>query len=87
MSLQHYTLVTLWPSTQISLPNAPSDIHMLSHPHQIQRVSWMEGKPAFMVDPSMSFSDIIVPTIDTVCAHFLLEFITNSKPVCVYQMH
>jgi len=61
---------------------------MLSHPHQIQWVSWMDGKPAFTVDPNMSFSDIIVPTIDTVRAHFLLElFITNSKPVCVYQLH
>ena len=50
--------------------------------HQIQWVGWMEGMPAFVVDPNTRFSDIIVPTIDTTRAHFMLElFITNSKPV------
>ena len=36
----------------------------------------------FVVDPEMSYADIIVPTIDTVRAHFLLELlITNLKQV------
>ena len=42
----------------------------------------MEGKPEYVVDPNMRFSDIIVPTIDTVRAHFFLELlISNVKPV------
>ena len=36
----------------------------------------------YVVDPSMRFADIIVPTIDTVRAHFLLELlVSNFKPV------
>ena len=45
----------------------------------------MDGMPEYVVDPNMRFSDIIVPTIDTVRAHFLLELlISNVKQVrCV----
>lgn len=50
---------------------------------QIQWVGWMADQPDFVVDPAMRFSDIIVPTIDTVRAHFLLELLINSnKQVC-----
>ena len=50
---------------------------------QIQWVHWMDGKPEYVVDPNMRFSDIIVPTTDTVRAHFLLELlISNFKQVC-----
>ena len=53
----------------------------------IRWVGWMDDKPEFVVDPSMRFSDIIVPTIDTVRAHFLLElFIHSSKQVSI-QLH
>lgn len=50
---------------------------------QIRWIGWMEDQPDFVVDPGMRFSDIIVPTIDTVRAHFLLELLINSnKQVC-----
>ena len=42
----------------------------------------MDDVPEYVVDPNMRFADIIVPTIDTVRAHFLLELlVTNYKPV------
>ena len=51
---------------------------------QIQWVNWMEGMPDYVVDPNMRFSDIIVPTSDTVRAHFLLELlVSNFKQVHV----
>ena len=43
----------------------------------------MEGQKEFAVDPRLRFSDIIVPTMDTVRSNFMVELlITNSKPVC-----
>ena len=49
---------------------------------QIQWVGWMDDQPEYVVDPAMRFSDIIVPTIDTVRGHFLLEhLVSNFKPV------
>lgn len=48
----------------------------------MQWVNWMDGMPEYVVDPNMRFADIIVPTIDTVRAHFLMEILmTNFKPV------
>jgi len=48
----------------------------------MQWVGWMDGMKEFEVDPNMSFSDIIVPTMDTVRGHFLLELlVTNYKQV------
>ena len=42
----------------------------------------MDDMPEYVVDPNMRFSDIIVPTVDTVRAHFLLELlISNFKQV------
>ena len=40
----------------------------------------MDGYPMYTVDPAMRFSDIIVPTIDTVRAHFIIELL-----VCNYK--
>ncbi len=49
---------------------------------QIQWVGWMDGMPDYVLDPNARFSDIIVPTTDTVRAHFMLELlVTNWKPV------
>ena len=42
----------------------------------------MEGQKEFSVDPRLRFSDIIVPTMDTVRSNFMVELLaTNSKPV------
>ena len=42
----------------------------------------MEGQREFVVDPNARYSDIIVPTLDTVRSNFLVELMaTNSKPV------
>ena len=86
-TLGWFQVYTITPSHILSLPPHPAYLHphtlTPSHSlHQIQWVGWMEGMPAFVVDPNTRFSDIIVPTIDTTRAHFMLElFITNSKPV------
>ena len=48
----------------------------------MQWVGWMDGIKDFEVDSNMRFSDIIVPTMDTVRGHFQLELlITNFKQV------
>lgn len=45
-------------------------------------MGWMEGLEEYVVDSNMKYADIIVPTIDTVRVHFLLELLLgNSKPV------
>lgn len=54
---------------------------------QVQWIGWMDGLPEYNVDPEMRFSDIIVPTMDTVRAHFLLHLlVTNFKPVFTKHM-
>ncbi|XP_064422227.1 dynein axonemal heavy chain 1 [Latimeria chalumnae] len=48
-------------------------------------VSWMEAAPNFVIAPETRYSDIIVPTQDTIRMSYLLEMLlTNKKPVlCV----
>ena len=61
-----------------------ADFNPFIYVSQIQWVNWMEGMPDYVVDPNMRFSDIIVPTSDTVRAHFLLELlVSNFKQVLV----
>ena len=49
---------------------------------QIKWQGWMEGQKEYTVDPRLRFSDVIVPTIDTVRSNFMVELlVTNSKPV------
>lgn len=45
----------------------------------------MEGRPEYVVDPNMQYADIIVPTMDTVRASYIIELLlTNGKQVlCV----
>ena len=48
----------------------------------IQWVLWMDETSPFVVDPNMRYADIIVPTMDTVRASFIIELLlTNNKPV------
>lgn len=55
---------------------------------QVKWVNWMDGQPEYVVDPNMRFADIIVPTIDTVRAHFLMEtLMSNFKPVSLVLAH
>ncbi|XP_069045720.1 dynein axonemal heavy chain 1 isoform X1 [Lepisosteus oculatus] len=48
-------------------------------------VSWMESSPNVVITPETSYSDIIVPTPDTVRMSFLMDMLlSNNKPVlCV----
>ena len=58
---------------------------IISHVLQIQWVGWMEHYGELSVDASMRYSDIIVPTLDTVRSSFLIELLlTNNKRVSVY---
>lgn len=45
----------------------------------------MEDTDEYILDPAMQYSDIIVPTIDTIRASYLIELLlTNNKQVlCV----
>ena len=53
-------------------------------PMQVQWLPWMHGLPQYVVDPEMKFSDIIVPTADTVRSSELLELLLkNNKTVCI----
>ena len=52
---------------------------------QIQWVNWMDNLEAFDIAPETKFSDIIVPTKDTISSAMLIEMLlTNNKTVlCV----
>lgn len=39
----------------------------------------MENMPPFVVDPHMQFADIIVPTLDTIRASFIIELLLTSN--------
>ena len=57
------------------------------HTLQIQWIGWMERYGELSVDASMRYSDIIVPTLDTVRSSFLIELLlTNNKRVSVYNV-
>ena len=52
---------------------------------QIQWIGWMDRFGELSVDASMRYSDIIVPTLDTVRSSFLIELLlTNNKKVCAH---
>ena len=45
----------------------------------------MEGKLEFVVPPETKFSDIIVPTVDTIRSSHLLEMLlVNKKTVSLF---
>lgn len=49
---------------------------------KVQWVSWMKYAESVVITPETNFSDIIVPTADTVRMSFLLDMLlTNKKPV------
>lgn len=52
---------------------------------QVQWVSWMKYAQEVVITPETSYSDIIVPTVNTVRMSFLIDMLlSNKKPVCVY---
>lgn len=49
---------------------------------QVQWVSWMKYAQEVVITPETSYSDIIVPTVDTVRISFLIDMLlSNKKPV------
>ncbi|XP_051269985.1 dynein axonemal heavy chain 1 isoform X2 [Dicentrarchus labrax] len=49
---------------------------------KVQWVSWMKSAKSVVITPDTSYSDIIVPTADTVRMSFLMNMLlTNKKPV------
>ncbi|XP_035245196.1 dynein heavy chain 1, axonemal isoform X1 [Anguilla anguilla] len=49
---------------------------------KVQWVSWMESAQSLVITPDTSYSDIIVPTPDTVRISFLMDMLLcNKKPV------
>ncbi|XP_030213444.1 dynein heavy chain 1, axonemal [Gadus morhua] len=61
------------------------DGHEDDQERKVQWVGWMECTPNVVIDKETSYSDIIVPTLDTVRTSFLLDMLlANRKPVlCV----
>lgn len=57
-------------------------IHLIIQMLQIQWVSWMKYAKEVVITPETSYSDIIVPTVDTVRMSFLTDLLlSNKKPV------
>ena len=55
---------------------------------QVKWEGWMDSQKEFTVDSRLRFSDIIVPTMDTVRSNFMVELLTtNSKPVRIHHYH
>lgn len=55
---------------------------------QIQWVSWMKYAKEVVITPETSYSDIIVPTVDTVRMSFLIDMLlSNKKPVGSSESH
>ena len=51
---------------------------------QVKWVSWMNSARDVVITPETSYSDIIVPTQDTVRMSFLMDMLlSNKKPVSV----
>ncbi|XP_069500104.1 dynein axonemal heavy chain 1 [Ambystoma mexicanum] len=49
---------------------------------KVRWVNWMDTAPSFSLVPETTFSDIIVPTPDTIrMSHLLQMLLTNKKPV------
>ncbi|XP_071059360.1 dynein axonemal heavy chain 1-like [Pseudochaenichthys georgianus] len=49
---------------------------------KVQWVSWMKNAKSVVITPETNYSDIIVPTADTVRISFLMDMLlTNKKPV------
>ena len=46
---------------------------------QIKWKHWTKGMSPFKFNPTMQYSDIIVPTIDTIRTAYLTELLVNNK--------
>ena len=54
-------------------------VRSLSFALQAAWVGWMEKMSEFVVDPKQRFSDIIVPTMDTVRGSYLIGLLLESS--------
>lgn len=55
---------------------------------QVQWVNWMKYAQEVVITPETSYSDIIVPTVDTVRMSFLIDMLlSNKKPVGSFDSH
>lgn len=55
---------------------------------QVQWVNWMKYAQKVVISPETSYSDIIVPTVNTVRMSFLIDMLlSNKKPVCSFTFH
>ena len=54
-------------------------------PCQAMWFNWMEGVSRYVITPEMSYSDILVPTLDTVRSAYVMDVLLRvHKPVSVY---
>lgn len=55
---------------------------------QVQWVNWMKYAQEVVITPETNYSDIIVPTVNTVRMSFLIDMLlSNKKPVCGFAFH
>ena len=79
---------TVHTTTLVSLLYVCVCVCVLCNHHQVRWQGWLEGQKEFSVDPRVRFSDIIVPTMDTLRSNFMVELLTtNSKPVSPQLIH
>ena len=66
----------------ITLPAQDEDVEEGIKKQTVGWKNWMDDLPEFTTTPEMKFSDIIVPTLDTVRSAFVLQLLlSNSKTV------
>ncbi|XP_063071051.1 dynein axonemal heavy chain 1 [Engraulis encrasicolus] len=64
------------------ITSMPEDEEEDKGKRQVQWVSWMKSAHSVVITPETSYSDIIVPTADTVRMSFLMDMLlSNKKPV------
>jgi dynein heavy chain len=68
----------------VSLPAMDEDEEEEVKSRTVKWIGWMSDLPPFTISPEAKFSDIMVPTLDTVRgAHLIEMLLTNNKTVLV----